>query len=111
MTIREDSGKILLYIYKCKIEGKEIPHSNLSFEETDWNKDRLNNAIQYLIESKFVDGNIIKGPGSTKVQAAFIYDLTPPGINIIETESDFKQNFGFTVNLGLIQINWGVQES
>ena len=111
MTIRTDSGNLLLYIYKCKIDGNEISTSNQLLTETDWDYVRLNNAIQYLIESDFVSGDVIKNINSTKVQVAYITDITPHGINIIEKESEFKQNFGFTVNLGLIQFQWGTQES
>lgn len=111
VTIREDSGNLLLFIYEHKINDKEMFDQNQLLKETDWNKVRLNNAVQYLIESGFVEGDIVKGVGSTKVQVTVISDITPLGINIIEAESEFKQNFGFTVNLGLIQINWGAQES
>ena len=111
MTIRNDSGNVLLYIYKCKIDGNEISNSDELLTETGWNDIRLNNAIQYLIESEFVSGDVIKSLNSTKVQLAFITDITPLGVNIIEDESKFKQNFGFTVNLGLIQVHWGTQES
>lgn len=110
MTIKKDSGNLLLYAYKCKIEGSEMLNSNKLLNETGWDDNRLNNAIQYLIRKNFVDGDAIKVVGSTKVQKAFIYDITPWGIDIIEDEPEFTQNFGFTVNLGLIQINWGVQE-
>jgi hypothetical protein len=112
MTIKEDSGNLLLYIYECKIKNIEIPNSNqLLLDESGWNNERLNNAIQYLVEKRFVDGDVIKGLGSTKAQHAFISDITHLGIDIIEAESEFKENFGFTVNLGVIQVNWGVQES
>ncbi|VUT27479.1 MAG: hypothetical protein SYNGOMJ08_00025 [Candidatus Syntrophoarchaeum sp. GoM_oil] len=111
MTIRVDSGNLLLYIYKRKIEDEEMLDSNQLLEEAGWNKVRLNNASQYLIESGFIEGTVLKGASSTKVQSTSISDITPSGINIIEAESEFKQNFGFTVNLGFIQINWGAQES
>lgn len=111
MTIRKDSGNLLLYIYKLKIENKEMLDSNQLIKETEWNKVRINNASQYLIDSGFVKGKIFKGMDSTKVIDTIIIDITPSGINIIEAQSEFKQNFGFTVNLGLIQINWGAQES
>jgi len=113
MTISEDSGNLLLFIYKSKIEDKEMLNQDQLLDETGWNKVRLNNAVQYLIESGFIKGEVIKTVGSTKVQVTLISDITPSGINVIEIEagSKFKQNFGFTVNLGLIQINWGAQES
>ena len=111
MTIRTDSGNLLLYIYKCKIDGNEISTTDQLLIETGWDDVRLNNAIQYLVESKFVSGKVLKTIGSTKVQVAFITDIIPLGINIIEDESKFKQNFGFTVNLGILQFHWGTQES
>ena len=110
MAIRIDSRNLLLYIYKRKIEDEEMLDPNQLLEETGWNKVRLNNAVQYLIESGFITGKVLKTLGSTKVESTLILDITPSGINIIEEELKFKQNFGFTVNLGLIQIKWGVQE-
>lgn len=110
MTIKEDSGNLLLYIYKCKTEGKEIPRKNQLLTETGWNNNRLNNAIEYLIQSKFVSGSIQSLVGSSKVRAN-IGNITNLGIDIVEKEPEFKQNFGFTVNLGVFQINWGAQES
>ena len=111
VTIRKDSGNLLLFIYNRKIEDKEMLNQDQLVEETGWDKVRLNNSVQYLIESGFIKGKVLKTYGSTKVQGSIISDITPSGINIIEAESEFKQNFGFTVNLGLIQINWGAQES
>ena len=32
------------------------------------------------------------------------------GINIIEDQPEFKKNFGFEVNLGLLKFSWGVSE-
>ncbi len=112
MTIQEDSGKLLATLYKWKQEGREMSNSkNELLGETHWNNNRLYTAIQYLINSGFVEGDVIKGMGSTKVQDVLIYDLTSSGINIVEHQTEFKQSFGFTINLGLIQINWGAQES
>jgi hypothetical protein len=112
MTIKEDSGKLLATLYKWKQEGREMSNSkNELLEETHWNQNRLYNAIQYLVNKGFVEGDVIKGLGSTKVQDVTIDDLTPSDIDIVEQQSEFKQTFGFTVNLGLIQFNWGAQES
>lgn len=109
LTIRNDSGNLLLYVYKCKIEGKGIPRKDQLFTETGWNEDRLNNASQYLIESEFVNGSIQRPIGTTKIRA-IIGDITNSGIDIIEKQPEFKQNFGFTVNLGIFEINWGKEE-
>lgn len=111
MTIRTDSGNLLLYIYKCKIEDNEMLDSNDLLNKTGWNKSRLNSAGQYLVEGGFVNGRVLKGLGSTKVQDVVIVDMTTKGIDVVEAQPEFKQNFGFTINLGLIQIDWGAQES
>lgn len=112
MTIKEDSGKLLATLYKWKQEGREMSNSkNELLEETHWNKNRLYNAIQYLINSEFVEGHVIKGLGSTNVQDVIINDITSSGVDKVEHQSEFKKTFGFTVNLGLIQFNWGAQES
>ena len=110
MTIRDDSGNLLLFVYKCKIEGNEILERKQLLIETGWKEYRLNNAIQYLIQSKLIDGIIQPLASSSKVIANII-DINPSGINIVEKQPEFKQNFGFTVNLGVLQINWEVQES
>lgn len=111
MSIREDSGNVLAYMYKCKIEGNEMPNPEKLFSETGWNDVRLYNAIQHLIEKEFIDGDILKGLDSTKVQDVYIKDITSWGIDIIENQREFKTNFGFGINLGIIQFNWGKQES
>lgn len=117
MTIKEDSGNVLLYVYKYKTEGNEMLHPDLLLNETGWkNIVRLNNAVQYLMEKKFVDGTLIRDLSSkkeqrTNIKYAVINDITHLGIDIVEDQKEFKNNFGITVNLGLIQINWGRQES
>jgi hypothetical protein len=112
MTINEDSGKLLARIYIWKEEGHEMSNSkNELLEETRWDKNRLYNAIQYLINSKFVESHVINGLDSTNVQDVIINDITPSGIDIVERRSQFKHTFGFTLNLRIIQFNWGWQES
>lgn len=110
MTITNDAGILLLYIHKCKIEGKEIPRKEQLLSISGWNEDRLNNAIEYLIQSKFVSGSIQSLVGSSKVRAN-VGNITNLGINIVEEQPKFKNNFGFTVNLGVFQFNWGKEES
>lgn len=39
-----------------------------------------------------------------------IEGLYPQAINIIENKKNFKKNFGFELNLGLIKFNYGVKE-
>jgi len=44
------------------------------------------------------------------VQNFIMKKLTPYGINIIENQPEFKRNFGFTVNLGVIAFSRGASE-
>ena len=117
MTIKDDSGNLLLHTYKNKIEGNEIFNPELTLNETGWkNNVRLNNAVQYLMEKGFVKGDLIKDLSPIKehrttIVHAIITDITHLGIDMVENQKEFKKNFGMTINLGLIQINWGKQES
>ncbi len=88
MTIKEDSGKLLLKLYKCKQDGGEMFTSAILLEETGWDKNRLYSAMQYLIDSGFVNGRVLKGLGSTRVQDVLINDITPSGIDKVEHQSD-----------------------
>ena len=84
MTIKEDSEKLLLKLYKCKRDGGEMLSSAILLEETGWDKNRFYSAMQYLIDSGFVDGQVLKGLGSTRVQNIVINDITPSGIDKVE---------------------------
>ena len=94
---------MLLYIYKCKTEGKEIPNPEQLLNETGWSDVRLNNALQYLVENEFIDADILTCQDSTKVEDVYIKDITSLGINIIEDGPEFKNHFGITLNLGVLQ--------
>lgn len=109
MTIRNDAGEILYYIYKCKIDGKETPRTNQLLTETGWNEDRLNNSIQYLIEGEFVRGQLQDVISSSKPRPT-MGNITNKGINIFEEPIEFKNTFGVTLNLGVVQLSWGKQE-
>jgi hypothetical protein len=111
MSIKEDSGNVLAILYKCKTKDNEMPNPDQLLNELGWNHERLYPAIQYLTECKFIDGDILKTQDSTKVQDVYIKDITSLGIDTVEDEHNFKINFGFAVNLGVIQFNWGKQES
>ncbi len=110
MGIQKDAGELLIYIYEKKTKGKEIPQVPDLTKETSWSKDRLLNALQYLIGKGLIDGNIVKGCGSTKVQFIAVNDITPPGIVVMENEKEFTKNFNFTINLGLFSYSWGASE-
>lgn len=115
VTIKEDSGNLLYHVYKYKVEGIDILEPDQLLKDTGWNKIRLKNAIQYLIEKEFVRGTLIRDLSTieekhTAIPEAVIHDITSDGIDIIEDETKFKTQFGITLNLGLLQINYGKQE-
>lgn len=116
MTIKEDSGNLLSHVYKYKVEGIDIFEPDQLLKDTGWDKIRLKNAIQYLIEKEFVRGALIRDLSTIKekrtaIPEAVIHDITSNGIDIIEDKQKFKTQFGITLNLGLMQINYGKQES
>lgn len=44
------------------------------------------------------------------VQHFILNKITPLGLKIIEDQPEFKRNFGFEVNLGLLKFSWGASE-
>ena len=70
---------------------------------------RVNLAYGYLN-----DLGLLKGGGGlgniNGAQIFFVMRLLPEGINIIENQPEFKRNFGFEVNLGLLKFSWGASE-
>ena len=110
MGIQNDAGELLLYIYKQKTEGKEIPQTTNIEKETGWERDRIHNALQYLIGKNMIDGKVVKTLGSTKPQFVMIRDLEPTGTDVVENEAEFQRNFNFTINLGVFKYSWGATE-
>ncbi len=111
MTIQEDAGKILLYIYDSYVNNKPKPNAQILLDETKWDGKRIDRAIRYLndmntVEIIFTADNRMYG-GLTRF---ILKKITPIGINIVENQPEFKRNFGFEVNLGLLKFSWGVSE-
>ena len=112
MTIQEDAGKILLFVYDCYVSNKSKPNTQILLDETKWDGKRIDRAIKYLkdlgaLEIIFTAGQI-KG-----LQMFILKKITPMGINIVENQPEFKRNFGFEVNIGLnpsIKLSWGASE-
>ena len=114
MTIQEDAGKILLFIYDSYVNNRAKPNAQTLLDETKWDGKRIDRAIKYLngmaaIEVIFTADNRMYG-GLTR----FIFkNITPLGINIVENKPEFKRNFGFEVNVGLnpsVKLSWGASE-
>ncbi len=104
MGIQKDAGEILLFIYEKYLQDETVRPEKL-LSETNWDGKRIDRAIKYLKDIGAVD--IILSLGNFKgIQNFIIQGLTPIGINIIENQKEFKQTFGFEVNLGLIKFSW-----
>ena len=111
MTIQEDSGEILLFIYNSYVNNKAKPNAQTLLDETKWDGKRIDRAIKYLdgiaaIEVIFTADNRMYG-GLTRF---ILKKITPLGINIVENKPEFKRNFGFEVDLGLLKFSWGATE-
>ena len=112
MTIQEDSGKILLFVYDCYVNNKSKPNPKILFETTQWDGRRIDRSIKYLKELEAIE--IILTAGQINGLQTFIFrKITPLGINIVENKPEFKKNFGFEVNIGLnpsVKLSWGASE-
>lgn len=108
MTIKEDAGEILLFIYQCYIKDESVDESKL-LQTTKWEGNRIDRAIKYLKDIGAIDIILLLG-NVNGVQNFILKGLTPLGINVIENQPEFKRNFNFTVNLGVISYSWGASE-
>lgn len=63
MTITNDEDILLDYIYKCELEGKEIPKNMQLSTKFGLNEDRLYDAIEHLMEGGFITGSSQKQIG------------------------------------------------
>lgn len=106
MGIQKDAGEILAFLYKDKIEGKGVKQGDEIQKETEWEKIRINNALEYLIGKELIEGKSIKTLGSSL--AVFVHNkgMTSYGIDIIEDQEKFKGTFGFGFNLGIFNFSW-----
>src|SRR3989344_47413 len=110
MGVQKDDGELLLYFYEELVNKNR---NNVSTQEvldtTKWDGNKVNHAYNYLN-----DLGIFKGGGElgniNGAQIFFVMRLLPEGINIIENQPEFKRNFGFEVNLGLLKFSWGASE-
>ena len=109
MTIKSDAGEILLFIYDCYVNDNDSANPEKLLESTKCDVDRIDRAIKYLKDIGVID--IILTLGNLKgIQHFILKKITPMGINIVENQPEFKRNFGFEVNLGLLKFSWGASE-
>jgi len=110
MVLQKDAGELLLFFYDELVnKGKSSVGTQDVLDATKWDGKRINLAYNYLNDIGVLKSNrrlgIISG-----AQIFFVMRLLPEGINIIENQPEFKRNFGFEVNLGLMKFSWGIQE-
>lgn len=111
MKVREDAGRMLVYLYNQLIkEGKQSISGDDILNETNWESNRINNSFDYIFELGHVKKVITLG-NTHGVKNFIIIGLTPSGINIVEDEPEFKRNFSIGVNLLLANFSWGVSEA
>jgi len=108
MGIQQDSGEILLFLYKSYVDDQHVDAKKL-LETTKWNGARIDKALKYLKDIGAIE--LILALGNVEgVQNFILRGLTPAGINIVENQKEFKHTFGFEVNLGLIKFSWSKSE-
>ena len=105
MSIKNDAGFILNVLYNKrvknrneKIGGKDI------IRESEWDENRVYNALDYLCESSLV--KIVRSP-HTPYKLLLIH---ANGINLIEKEGEFERHFEMGFNFGIINFKWGAKE-
>jgi hypothetical protein len=110
MAIQKDAGELLLFMYDELVnKNKSSVGTQNVLDTTKWNGNRLNHAYNYLNDMGILKGG--GGLGNTDgAQIFFVMRLLPQGINIIENQPEFKRNFGFEVNLGLLKFSGGATE-
>ncbi len=108
MSIKEDAGKLLGYIYNEYIKGNTIKAEDV-LNETKWDGTRADIAVKYLRDVGAIKINLFLG-NVNGLQNFFISGLTPIGIEMIENKSKFITTFGFEINLAVIKFNVGKTE-
>lgn len=103
MGIRNDAGELLFYAYTRYQKGEQVSHTDLK-AESGWDDSRLRNALKYLQEKGLVKATLFLGGNF------FIDKVLPEGIDIVENEPEFKDTFGVSLNLGILQFSWKTEK-
>ncbi len=107
MGIQKDAEELLVFIYKRKLAGEEMPIEKELLDITGWDKHRIFIAIEYLVNIGFVKGQSLKGTGTTVTQFAYVSDILPAGIDLLEDDEKFEKHFQHTIDLGIYKFSWG----
>jgi hypothetical protein len=104
MGFKKNSGKLLLELYKRKINGNSMPTIKELIELTNWEPHTLKNAINYCKEKNYIKLLEIFGSDKFGIQNMIIQDITSEVIDIIENTNDevgkkeFNTIFNLTIN-------------
>jgi len=100
MGIMQDSGEILIFAYKNYLKNEETSIEEIQ-ELTKWDINRIKRSLDYLKKLSTIEARKSLGGNGN------ITKLLPHGIILIENddEEEFKQTFGFEVNLGLFKFS------
>ena len=118
MGIKNDAGKLLLYIYYKKTRGEKIPQVEDLKNSTKWDDVRLYNAVEYCENKQFIVTNnyygmmsktrLVRDIKTSDVKNDFeriIFNITELGIDIVEGveredgEKQFNIMFNFNFNM------------
>ncbi|MCH8519873.1 MAG: hypothetical protein LAT82_03915 [Nanoarchaeota archaeon] len=108
--MKEIAGKILNYIYNVKFKEDRIPTIEEIFKSSNQKSHQIEMALNYCKDNSYLKIQKNFGVDKNGIQNMSILEITPDGINIVTDKEKFKKNFGFGVNLGIVNFNWGVQE-
>ena len=103
MGIQKDAGELLVYCYEEQLKGNSTDSSEFK-SVSGWDITRALNAVRYLSDKGLIQGQI------SDQGYFFVSRLLPQGIDIIENKNEFKNTFGFTVNLGVVSFSWGTKK-
>ncbi len=111
MSIQKDAGELLILFYNNKVSGKEHLQQRNIEEITQWDKDKITFALEYLIRKDLLDGEVKKTLGSSKTAFILLRDINPEGIDIVEDDNKFQKSFNFSVGIpGIFSFSWGARE-
>lgn len=109
MTIQNDAGELLHFIYNQYINDKDFIETKKVIETTKWDSGRINRSILYLKDLNVIKIELFCGDNEG-IYSFLITGLTPNGIHMIENSTEFKRHFGYEINLAIFKFSWGKEE-
>lgn len=101
--MKELQGKILNHMYNKEYEEGRVPQYEDLLSIIDIKEHQLKIILKHMKEEGFIDYIQTFG-GLLSIQ------LLSKGRNLVLDDSKFKKNFGFGVNLGIVNFNYGISE-